>query len=228
MVFDVASFTAAIGLLRNDKLRGFRVDIETQSTIAADESAEREAASQMIQAVGAFMQSSLPMLQAMPAMTPLVGKMLLFLLRRFGVGVELEGSFEDAIAKLDGNPGAAMQNPGAGEAQAKQQMLQASMAAKQQDMQSKQQIQQQKMQQDAADHRMDLQGRSMEMQADQVKASAEMRKAMLEEQMAVADHARATQQAATEHANTMAQAAAVPLAPQKLPFGAGLMTRGDR
>jgi hypothetical protein len=37
--------TDAIMLLRNDKLRGFRIDIETDSTVAGDAQAEKEAAS---------------------------------------------------------------------------------------------------------------------------------------------------------------------------------------
>jgi hypothetical protein len=37
--------TDAILLLRNDKLRGFRIDIETDSTVAGDAQAEKEAAS---------------------------------------------------------------------------------------------------------------------------------------------------------------------------------------
>ena len=222
MVFDVATFQAAVDLLRNDKLRGFRVDIETQSTIAADEAQERAEASQFVQALGAMMQSSLPMMQAMPAVTPLIGSFMLFVARRYGVGVELEGKLEDAIAKLEGNPGAGMQNPKAQEAGMKQQMLQAQMTSKQQDMANKQALAEQKMQQDAADHQMDLEGRQMENQADQVKAAAEMRKAMLDEQMARADHERAMQQAQMDHAVAMAQTA-VPLAPQKLQFGAGMV-----
>ena len=62
----------------------------------------------------------------------------------------------------------------------------------------------------------------MENQADQVKAAAEMKKAMLDEQMARADHDRAMQQAQMDHATAMVQAA-VPLAPQKLQFGAGMI-----
>lgn len=239
MVFDVQTFTAAVELLRNDKLRGFRVDIETQSTIAADEAQERQDASQMLQAVGAMMQSSLPMLQAMPALTPLVGKMMLFLLRRFGVGVELEASFEDAIAKLEGNPAAAMQNPRMGEAAMKQQMMQASLAIKQQDAQLKAQVAEQNMQQDAAEHAMALRGKQVELQGDQLKAEAEVRKAMLDEQMAQQEHARSMQLAQMQHQQAIAQAlmpapqpavapGGVPLAPQKLAFGAGYMTRGDK
>lgn len=238
-VFDVATFTAAVDLLRNDKLRGFRVDIETQSTIAADEAQERADASQMLQAVGAMMQSSLPMLQSMPALTPLVGKMMLFLLRRFGVGVELENSFEDAIAKLEGNPAGAMQNPKMGEAQMKQQMMQASLAIKQQDAQLKAQVAQQNMQQDAAEHQMALQGKQIELQGDQLKAAAEIRKAQLDEQMAQQQHARDAQLATLEHQQALVRAmmpapqpapmqGGVPLAPQKLPFGAGYLTEHAR
>ena len=211
-VFDAQSFQAAVQMLRDQRSRGFRIDIETESTILADQTEQQKSRMEMLQAVGAFLQSALPMIQAMPTMLPLVGKMVLFMLRSFNSGVELESAFEDAISKLEGNP-ASMPNPHAQQ-----------MQLKQQEMQGKLSLQQQKMQQDQQDHQMDLQGRQMEQQADATKASAEMRKAMLDEQMARMDHERSIQQMHTEAA--LAQTA--PLAPQKLEFGAGVMTRGDK
>ena len=104
-VFDVATFQAACGLLRDQKLRGFRVDIETQSTIAADEAQERADASEFVQALGAMMQSSLPMMQAMPAVTPLIGSFMLFVARRYGRRRRARGQARGCDREARGQPG---------------------------------------------------------------------------------------------------------------------------
>ena len=42
-VFDVATFDAALQLLQDQRQRGFRIDIETDSTVMADAQAEQQA-----------------------------------------------------------------------------------------------------------------------------------------------------------------------------------------
>lgn len=98
----------AIMLLRDDKMRGFRIDIETDSTIAADEQAEKQARIEFLTAVGGFLQQALPAVQTYPAIAPLLGKMLLFGVRGFRAGNELEGAFEEAIGQMNAQQG---QNP---------------------------------------------------------------------------------------------------------------------
>lgn len=213
MQFDTGTFMGALQLLKDDRSRGFRCDIETESTIAADQEAQQKARTEMLQAVGAFLQSALPMMQAMPAMLPLMGKMLLFLIRSFNAGVELESSFEDALEKLEQNPGGAMQNANAGQDAAKQAELQGKMALQQQDMQ-----------QDAQKHQFDMQALGVKVQADQVKAAAEIQRAQLQEKAELAEHAHAQERMRLE-ASLMPQGQ--PLAPQKLPFGAGPAMTGQ-
>lgn len=227
-VFDVETFANAIQLLRDEQQRGFRVDIETDSTVAADQAGERRDATQMVQAIGAYLQSSLPMMQTLPQMIPLLGKVLLFYLRKFQIGVSLESAFEDGIAKLENvDPNALHSMMGGGKGQAAQQMAQIKQQIAQGQLQSQQaktaaEIQTAQLKASSAqqDHQADLQAGQMEMQIEQVKAGVDQQRSQLEM------NELAMQQAANQadHNREQAEAAiraSTPLMPQKLPFMAG-------
>ncbi len=88
-------------LLRNDLLRGFRIDIETDSTVQADEQADKEARIEFLRASSEFMATMQPIVAEAPNMAELAGKMLLFGVRGFKVGRELEDAFESAIEQTE-------------------------------------------------------------------------------------------------------------------------------
>lgn len=93
-------FDRAVALLKNDKLRGFAIDIEDQSTIAMDDEAEKMSRVQFIEGVGKFIESIIKIPPAMaPALIPMLGKMLLFGARGFRAGLEMETVIEDAIER---------------------------------------------------------------------------------------------------------------------------------
>ena len=98
-------------LIRDEKRRGFRIDIETDSTIArnANEMAEQRTA--FLESAGNFMERSLPLAQAFPAIQPLVGEMLLFAVRGFNAGRTLESAFEDAVESMEQQQQQAAENP---------------------------------------------------------------------------------------------------------------------
>lgn len=226
--FNAPLFMSAIQLLRDERQRGFRIDIETDSTIVPDQAGERKDAMDMVQAIGAFMQSALPMVQAMPAMLPLIGKILLFMVRRFPISSELESAFEDGIAKLEqaAGQGGGMQGPQA-QMQAKQQADQASANAKIQVAQVQSQtaqlnakndlqVEQLKQQTAVQDHQMDMHEIQTEAQAQAANDQRDTQRALLEEQMAQAEHARRMTPPPQP-----AVGLGAPLMPQKLPFMAG-------
>jgi hypothetical protein len=93
-------FGEVIKLLRNDKLRTFRIDIETDSTIAIDRQAEKEAVVEMFTALGGFLEKSVLVGAQEPAFVPALGQSLMFAFRRFGVGRDVEGAWEQAIDKV--------------------------------------------------------------------------------------------------------------------------------
>jgi hypothetical protein len=111
----------AIQLIRDDRARGFRIDIESDSMVMLDETNERQARVEFLSAVGTFLKESMAAIQTMPAMGPLLGELLMFGIRGFKVGRTIEGVFEKTMAQLQQTP---PQQPGAqqaAEAQAKQQ-----------------------------------------------------------------------------------------------------------
>ncbi len=100
-------FAKAVGLLRNDKLRGFRIDVETDSMIEPDQEATQRGRVEFLTSVGAFLEKAVPLGQADPKFVPVLGKMLLFMARSFKAGRELEGAIEqmvDDMEKVAKNP----------------------------------------------------------------------------------------------------------------------------
>lgn len=98
---------AAIALLKNDQVRGFRIDIEVDSTIIADQQEEQEARVAFLQMAGNFLREAVPLAMQVPQLGELAGQMLLFGIRGFPVGREMESVFETALQQLS----QAQQNP---------------------------------------------------------------------------------------------------------------------
>lgn len=93
---------AAIALLKDPLQRQFRIDIETDSTIALDEATEKSARVEFVTAVGQFLEAA-TQITATPMgaeLAPLLGEILLFAVRGFKVGTQLEGAIESAIEAL--------------------------------------------------------------------------------------------------------------------------------
>ena len=89
-----------IGLLRSEKMRGFSIDIEADSTIEPDQRAEQENRVAFVGAIAQYMGAALPMLQAMPKAAPLVGELLMFAVRGWKVGETIETQIEQAMAQI--------------------------------------------------------------------------------------------------------------------------------
>lgn len=86
------------GLLRDDVTRKFRIAIETDSTIRADQNDERQQRIEFLTAAGGFLQQA-AQIQA-PELRPLLAEMLMFGVRSFKAGRELEGTFEEMRDKV--------------------------------------------------------------------------------------------------------------------------------
>lgn len=97
-------FDQAVQLLRDDKLRTFRVDIETDSTIAADDQAEKQTRVEFLNAVSGFLQQALPAAQLEPGLKPLLSEMLLFGVRGFKTGRHLEAVMEETLEGMANAP----------------------------------------------------------------------------------------------------------------------------
>lgn len=167
-------FAQCIDILRSDKLRGYRLDIETDSTVALDAQEDQQRRTEFLTAAGSFLEQMLPVAQAVPQMTPLAMDMLTFGVRGFRVGRTLEARFEETAQKLRD---AAEQAEGQAEqpspeAQAEQAKAQAAQQKAETDMA----IGQQKAQAEA-------QKAQMGVAATQAKAEAEIAKVQADAQL---------------------------------------------
>lgn len=148
-----------IELLRSDRMRGFLIDIETDSTIQPDEDAEKQRRVEFVTAVGQFMKEALPAAQMSPAIVPMLGETLLFMVRGFRAGRSLEETIERSMQQLQqqvtqaqGQP-----NPEVQKAQMEAQM-------KQQELQGKAQLEQQKMELEKEKMAMEIQFKQQELE----------------------------------------------------------------
>lgn len=87
----------AVELIRSDRLRTFRVDIETDATVAPDQQKEKEARVEFLTAVSPFLEKSAQVGQVAPQLVPLLMKMLEFGIRGFRAGRTLESAIEETI-----------------------------------------------------------------------------------------------------------------------------------
>lgn len=90
-----SEFMQACQLIKSDKLRGFRIDIETDSTVPVDKDTEQQNRVQFMQAVGQYLQGIIPAVQMGAIPIKMAREGLLFVVRGFKVGTELEETLEE-------------------------------------------------------------------------------------------------------------------------------------
>jgi hypothetical protein len=137
--------------LRDNKTRCFVLEIETDSTIAVDEMAEKQARTEFLTALGGTLQQFGPVVQQMPQLAPIFGDILKFAIAPFRAGRELEGKIDEAVDSMSQQVNQQEQpNPEAIKAQAEAQAKQQEMQLKAQDDARKQQAHEQDMRDKAA------------------------------------------------------------------------------
>lgn len=87
-------------LLKDQRLRPFVLDVESDSTIAPNEEAEKASRIEFITAVGGFIQQAGPMVQMQPETAPFVAEMMKFAAASFRGGRELMGSVDEFAAQI--------------------------------------------------------------------------------------------------------------------------------
>ncbi len=122
-------FDQAVALLREDIGHGFRIDIEADSTIVADEQQDQQSRTEFLQQMVPFLEQAVPMAMGNPALADLAKEFALFGARGFKVARSLEETIEKAFDALKQMPPAppkgAAAPPDPGEAQAKMAAIQA-------------------------------------------------------------------------------------------------------
>lgn len=85
-------------LLRDEPMLCFKIDIEIDSTIKMDEEAEKKAAVELLDSTGKFLAL---MKEAPPQAMPFLVHLLMFGVRRFRVGKEIESQFQVFADKVE-------------------------------------------------------------------------------------------------------------------------------
>lgn len=88
------------GLLQDQKLRSFRIDIETDSTIHADETEEKAARTEFTAGFTSLLTTWGPMVMQYPKLAPLMGEVMMFNVRAFKAADTLEAAIEEFVDGL--------------------------------------------------------------------------------------------------------------------------------
>ena len=83
-------------IMRSDKLRSYRIDIETDSTVFEDAQMERQSLIEFVNTLGSYMERALGVVQAAPELTPIAFQAMEFMVRGFKVGREFEDLIDEA------------------------------------------------------------------------------------------------------------------------------------
>ena len=164
-----------LGLLRDNALRSFRIDIETDSTIKPDESQEKQDATQFVTALGGLLKEGMQAGTADPDLIPVLGQIMQFSIRRFNVGKEFESTLATYIQKKEKEAANPQPKPNP-----EMMKIQAEAQGRQQELQQNGQIEQQKMQ---AEMQMRQQEAQLDAQVEQAKQQAQAQQAQQENQL---------------------------------------------
>ena len=90
-----------VQVLRTDKLRSYRIDIETDSTVFEDQQLEQQSRGQMVQALTAFIEGWGPITAQEPVMMPLAFELLKFGLGGFKSTRPIEDAIDQAAQVME-------------------------------------------------------------------------------------------------------------------------------
>lgn len=91
-------------ILRSDDRRGYKIDIETEDTANFDEQEEKQNRVELLNTMQPVLQNVQLMIQQSPDMLPLAREIMMFTIKGFKAGRQLEETFEDAFNELGNRP----------------------------------------------------------------------------------------------------------------------------
>lgn len=94
---DPERLQAALAMLTEGPIRDFHISVESDSLAQIDDEAEKVAATECVTAIGGFLEKALPVAQEAPATLPMISEMMLFTLRRYRAGRNLESAVEQSM-----------------------------------------------------------------------------------------------------------------------------------
>ena len=198
-VLGTPSWEEILGVLKDDVSRAYKVDIETNSTIDAEASQDKQDISELLNALSQFLNGVGPLIQEGVLPFDVAKTMMLAIARRFTFGPQLE----DSLQQMTAPPAKDQPDPSE---QIKLQVLQkqaevdmAEAQMKQQAMQRQQQIDEQNAQQDMELAQMELEIKREELKLKLVELQAKS-------QFAAAQHNYKMQSLAAKSAADAAKA----------------------
>jgi hypothetical protein len=185
--FEEPTWEEVDELLRNANMRHFRLDIETDSTLKMDQVQEKQDRTELLEAIGSFLKSAEG---ADPTMMPLLGQLLMFAIRAFPVGKQMESCLQETVDALEKRAKQAQANPPPNPAMIKAQSDQAIASTKAQaDTQQALAEIQARERADQADRAAQAQADAQDRQAQMIADQAELRMKAQIDQMKAANEA---------------------------------------
>lgn len=141
MQLEPQEMMQVVQMFRDDRLRSYMIDIETDSTIFEDAEADKQARIEVMTALGEFAMKAMPVLQQAPPMAPLLFEVMTFTLAGFKQGRAIEDAVDEARNQLMQMMQQQMENPKPSPEEMKMQLAQAQgekeLALKDKDIQLK-------------------------------------------------------------------------------------------
>lgn len=192
MMHKVQLFGEACKFIKDESRRVATVDIETDSTLMADDAIEREDRAKFLAASGAFLQQAVPAMEATPELGPLLGALLMFTARSFPSARVIEDEFVQVQAAM------ANRKPPEPDKDGKQAKTALDTKKLEQDAQHSQAELAQKQQSDAATHQREIQAeqnrhaeRMLELEIRKGELEVSKRQAAVAEMGAITDRFKA-------------------------------------
>lgn len=91
----------AIQLIKDEELAEYRISVEADSMAAMDWAAERDAAVQFMQGLGAFISQVAPVAQNTPGAAPYLLRLMQWAVSKFRVSGEIEGTLDQAVGAMN-------------------------------------------------------------------------------------------------------------------------------
>ena len=110
-LMEQPSWEDVMDLLRNDALRSFRIEVETDSTIEADEQGQKQAFSEFVTATTGLMQTAAGIIPAAPYTAPLFAEIMREGARLFRVSRGMEDTIDRVFSQAEQTPPAQPEGP---------------------------------------------------------------------------------------------------------------------
>jgi len=153
---------AIVQLLKDENIRPFVLDIETDSTIMPDENAAKQRATEFLGALGTALAQLIPMVQGQPESAEFAGEVIKFAVSPFRAGRSLDQAIDDFVEKMKQTAAQPRPNPEQEKLQAEMKRKEAEAAEKAADRQAESERKAEELRMKQAEHGMKMQ----QMQAD--------------------------------------------------------------